>query len=46
MKEINNEELKDVSGGGVGLAVLVGVGIAAVFAVGIISGFTNPRKCN
>lgn len=46
MKEINNEELKKINGGGfsIGLGFLLG-GIVT-FLVGVIDGYVRPLKCN
>ena len=43
MKKINNNELKNINGGGFGLWAL-GAGI--VFLIGVVDGYTRPLKCN
>lgn len=46
MKEIQNEELRKINGGGfsIGLGFLIG-GIAT-FLIGVIDGYVRPLKCN
>lgn len=45
MKELNNEEMLNIKGGGVSNFIgLIGAGI--VFVIGVIDGLINPRKCN
>ncbi len=46
IKRTNNEELKQITGGG--LSFLGGLGIAGgiIFLIGVINGFVNPEKCN
>lgn len=45
MKELNNEELMNVSGGAVKIWALIGIGIFA-FAAGVVDGYLRPLKCN
>lgn len=46
MKNLTNEELKNVDGGalklGIGLAIVAGV----TFVIGFIDGLIRPLKCN
>lgn len=44
MKELNNEELHNIHGGGVafGLAIFAGI----TFIIGVIDGYVRPLKCN
>lgn len=47
MKRLDNEELKQIQGGGgiaVGLGFLIGAGI--IFVMGLIDGYVNPVTCN
>lgn len=44
MIEINNNELKQIKGGGVGLGIAIVAGI--VFIIGVIDGYIRPLKCN
>ena len=46
MKKLENKELKEITGG-IGIGWIIG-GIAAglTFIIGVISGYTNPNKCN
>lgn len=44
MKELDNRELKQINGGGVGTLLLIGGGI--VFLIGVIDGYVRPLACN
>lgn len=44
MKKVNDNELKQVEGGGWGIAV--GIVAAITFIVGVVDGYINPIKCN
>ena len=44
MEKLNNKELKKISGGGLGLGILIGAGI--IFLIGVIDGYIRPLKCN
>ena len=46
MKKINNEELYEISGGGISKGVLLGLAAFGVFIVGVFDGFMRPLKCN
>ena len=48
MKNLTNEELKCVDGGGVSLGLGIGALIVAgvTFIVGVIDGMVRPLKCN
>lgn len=43
---MNDDELKQISGGGfsLGIGILIGAGI--VFLIGVIDGIVRPLKCN
>lgn len=43
MKELSNDELKQVKGGGAGIALLIGAGV--VFLIGVIDGYVRPLAC-
>ena len=43
---LNNEEMMNVSGGGVFVKILAGVGAALLFGIGVVTGFINPNRCN
>jgi len=45
MKEIENEQLKDIKGGGIGL-ILIGFSVLLVLVAGILDGITRPVKCD
>ena len=44
MKELNNDQLCDIRGGGIsfGLAIFAGI----TFLIGVIDGYVRPLKCN
>lgn len=44
MKNMTNEELKKINGGGFGLGALLSAGL--VFIIGVIDGYIRPLKCN
>lgn len=44
MKKIEKKELLNISGGGLGLGLIIGGAI--VFIIGVIDGFMRPLKCN
>lgn len=46
MKDLKNEELKCVNGGGVNIGVIAGIAAGITFIVGIIDGIIRPLKCN
>ena len=46
MKNINNNELKEIKGGGVNWGLMAGIGAVASFLIGVIDGLINPKKCN
>lgn len=49
MKLLENDELMSVNGGaakGLGYALFIGIAGFVTLLAGIISGYTNPEKCN
>jgi len=44
MVKLKKDELMNVSGGGLGLGLLIGAGV--VFLIGVIDGYIRPLKCN
>lgn len=46
MKNLTNEELKNVNGGGINIGVIAGIAAGITFIVGIIDGIIRPLKCN
>jgi hypothetical protein len=46
MKEITNEELKQLTGGGISVWGGIGIGALITFLVGVVDGFVRPLKCN
>lgn len=43
MTELNEKELKQISGGGIGLWLAIAAGV--VFIIGVIDGYVRPLKC-
>lgn len=47
MKELNNEEMMNVSGGGLSVSAMFGIiGGAIVFLIGFVDGIIHPKKCS
>ena len=46
MKNLTNEELKNIDGGGVNIGLLVGIAAGVTFIIGLIDGIIRPLKCN
>ena len=46
MKEIKEQELESIKGGGITSWIGVGIGAAVVFLIGFFDGFTRPLGCN
>lgn len=47
MKILNNEEMINIKGGGIGSKFFISIiGGTIVFFIGIIDGLINPKKCN
>lgn len=46
MKEINNNELKNIDGGGISFSAIVGIATGITFLIGVIDGIVRPLKCN
>ena len=44
IKELNEKELKQINGGGIGIGLLITAGI--VFLAGLLDGYVRPSKCN
>lgn len=46
MNVLNENNLYDISGGGLSRAAILGFAAIGVFIVGVIDGFIRPLKCN
>lgn len=46
MIELNQDEMKQVQGGGVNWSLVAGIGAVISFIIGVIDGYVNPIKCN
>lgn len=44
--ELRKEEMSQIDGGAISWGVVAGIGAGIVYLIGIISGYTNPSKCN
>ena len=44
MEKLKYDDLKQISGGGWGIGLLIGAGI--VFLIGVIDGYVRPLSCN
>lgn len=44
MKKLEEEELRSIKGGGLGVYLLIG-GIV-IFIIGVVDGYVRPLKCN
>ena len=46
MYKVNDNNLKEIKGGGVSWGLMAGIGAVASFLVGLVDGLINPKKCN
>ena len=46
MKEMDNQALKEMKGGGITLGGAAIITLGVVFIIGVIDGFVRPLKCN
>ena len=46
MRSIEENELKQVEGGGFSWGVAAGIVAAITFVIGIVDGYVNPTACN
>ncbi|MGE5456201.1 MAG: class IIb bacteriocin, lactobin A/cerein 7B family [Ignavibacteriales bacterium] len=44
MNELSKNELQQITGGGIGIGLMICAGI--VFIIGVIDGYVRPLKCN
>lgn len=44
MEKLETNDLQKISGGGIGIGLLIGAGI--IFLIGVIDGYMRPLKCN
>lgn len=44
--ELSKDEMYMIDGGAVSWKILAGIGAGIVLVMGMISGYTNPEKCN
>ena len=44
--KLGNEELLNVSGGGISIGALAGIGALITFIIGIVDGYIRPEKCS
>ncbi len=43
---LSEKEMKSVTGGAVSWKVIAGICAAVAYLIGVVSGYTNPNKCN
>ncbi len=46
MTLLDDNQLVNIKGGGISVAVATFITAAIIFISGLISGYTNPTKCN
>ena len=46
MKNLNSNEMKEISGGGFNFGLAVGIAAGITFLIGLIDGIVRPLKCN
>jgi len=46
MKNISDNELKCIDGGGISFGAIVGIATGITFLIGVIDGIVRPLKCN
>ena len=46
MKNLTNNEMKKIDGGGANIALWLGIGAGVSFIIGLIDGLIRPLKCN
>ena len=46
MRELKNEEMTMVEGGGDPVLIGTIIGIVVTFVVGVLHGYANPKSCN
>lgn len=46
MKELNNSELMKIDGGSSTVLIVSVIAGVITFVTGILSGYSNPQKCN
>lgn len=46
MKQLNDNELKTINGGGFSIGAIFAIGGLVTFIIGILDGYVRPLKCN
>jgi lactobin A/cerein 7B family class IIb bacteriocin len=46
MIELQEEEMKQIKGGGISIWGGIGIATGIIFLIGVIDGFVRPLKCN
>lgn len=46
MKNLSNNEMKKIDGGGVNVGLLMGIGAGISFLIGLVDGLIRPLRCN
>ncbi len=43
---LSNEELLNITGGGISIGVAAGIGALITFIIGVVDGYLRPSKCS
>lgn len=46
MKKLNDNEMKEINGGGINIGMWIGIGAGISFLIGLVDGLIRPLKCN
>ena len=46
MIKLKENEMKEISGGGINVGLWIGIGAGVSFLIGLIDGIIRPLKCN
>lgn len=46
MKELSNENIRKIEGGGLSFWGALGIVTGVIFAIGVVDGFVRPLSCN
>lgn len=46
MKEMNQNELKQINGGGINFGIWAAIGAGITFLIGLVDGYIRPMACN
>ena len=46
MRQLTNDEMKFINGGGINVGILAGIAAGVTFIIGVIDGLIRPLRCN